>query len=71
VTARNDRIIGFAWLAGVVLVILALLAGLFQLLADPSADTAYRWVMALLFIGAPLGYLTLRYESTLRRVFKR
>jgi hypothetical protein len=71
VTTRRDTIVGVAWIAGVFAVIVALLVGLIQVANDPSAENAYRWVMALLFIGAPLGFLTLRYETALRRVFKR
>ena len=70
-TTRNDTIIGVAWIAGVFVVIVALLVGLIQVATDPSAENIYGWIMALLFIGAPLGFLTVRNETTLRRFFKR
>lgn len=69
-TAR-DRTIGIIWSVGVVVLVVALVAGAVQVVGDTTAEMAYRWVMALLFLGGSLAWLTLYHRDALRRFFKR
>ncbi len=70
-TTRHDRVIGVVWLAVVAVFIAAMIAGLIQVIGDATASMAYRWVMALFFLGGSLAWLTAYYQDSLRRFFKR
>jgi len=68
---RTDAIISLAWLVAVVVLGVALVAGALQVASNFTATNAYRWVMALLFLGGSMAWLTVYYRDTLRRFFRR
>lgn len=68
---RADTIIGLVWLAVVTVLGVALVAGAVKVATDFTATNAYRWIMALFFLGGSLAWLTVYYRDTLRRFFKR
>jgi uncharacterized membrane protein len=70
-TTRHDRVVGVVWLAVVAVFVASMIAGLIQVVGDPSAEMAYRWVMALFFLGSSLVWLTAYYRDALRRFFTR
>ncbi len=67
----HDRAVGIIWSLCVVVLVVALIAGLVQVIGEPTADMAYRWVMALFFLGGSLAWLTAHHQDALRRFFKR
>jgi hypothetical protein len=67
----HDRAVGVIWSVGVIVLVLAMIAGAVQVFGDLSAEMAYRWVMALFFLGGSLAWLTAYYQDALRRFFKR
>ena len=67
----HDRAVGIIWSLCVVVLIASLVAGFFQVLETTTAQMAYRWVMALLFLGGSLAWLTVYHQNALRRFFKR
>ena len=69
--SRHDRAVGIIWSLGVVVLVLALVAGLIQVIGDATAEMAFRWVMALFFLGGSLAWLTAYHQDALRRFFKR
>ncbi len=70
-STRRDRTIGVVWLIAVAVLIVALIAGLVQVIGDTTAEMAFRWVMALLFLGGSLAWLTAYHRDALRRFFSR
>jgi hypothetical protein len=70
-TTRHDRVIGVVWLAVVAIFVASMIAGLIQVLGNPSGEMAYRWVMALFLLGGSLAWLTVYYRDALRRFFTR
>ena len=70
-TTRHDQVIGVVWLAVVAVLLAAMIAGLIQVVGNTTASMVYRGVMALLFLGSSLGWLTAYHQSALRRFFKR
>ena len=71
VTRRNDAIISLVWLVVVVVLGIALIAGAVKVATDFSATFVYRWIMAAMFLGGSVAWLTSYYRETLRRYFKR
>jgi hypothetical protein len=67
----HDRAVGIVWSVGMVVLVAALIAGAVQVIGNPSAEMAYRWIMALFFLGGSLGWLTAYHQGALRRFFKR
>jgi uncharacterized membrane protein HdeD (DUF308 family) len=49
----------------------SMIAGAVQMFANFSGEMVFRWVMALFFLGASLAWLTVYYQHSLRRFFKR
>lgn len=70
-TTRHDRVIGFVWLAIIAVFLVAIIAGLFQVVGNMTASMVYRWAMALLFLGSSLAWFTAYKQASLRRFFKR
>ncbi len=67
----HDRAVGVIWSVGVIVLVVAMVAGGVQVFADFSAEMAFRWVMALMFLGGSLAWLTAYHRDALRRFFKR
>lgn len=67
----HDRAVGVLWLFGLVVLVASLFAGLFQVISDPSGEMVFRWIMALLFLGGSLAWVTAYYQDALRRFFRR
>jgi hypothetical protein len=67
----HDRAVGIIWSIGVAVLVAAFIAGALQVIDDPSAVMAYRWIMALFFLGGSLAWLTAYHQHALRRFFKR
>ena len=67
----HDRVVGALWSVGVIVLVAAMIAGGLQVIGDPTAQMAYRWIMALFFLGGSLAWLTAYYQDALRRFFKR
>jgi hypothetical protein len=67
----HDRAVGVIWSVGVIVLVVAMIAGAVQVFGDLSAEMAYRWVMALFFLGGSLAWLTAYHQDALRRFFKR
>jgi hypothetical protein len=67
----HDRAVGIIWSLGVVVLVASLIAGLVQVIGDTSAEMAYRWVMAVFFLGGSLAWLTAYHQAALRRFFTR
>lgn len=59
------------WLIVVASFAVAMIAGLLQVIADPSAVMMFRWAMAALFLGGSLAWLTHYFADRLRRFFRR
>jgi uncharacterized membrane protein len=70
-TTRHDRVIGFIWLVVTAVFLVAMVAGLIQVVDNMTAGMMYRWAMALLFLGSSLAWLTAYKQASLRRFFKR
>lgn len=70
-TTRHDRVIGFIWLVVTAVFLVAMVAGLIQVVGNMTAGMMYRWAMALLFLGSSLAWLTAYKQASLRRFFKR
>jgi hypothetical protein len=68
---RRDQVIGVVWLAVVAVFVASMVAGLIQVVGDTTASMAYRWIMALFFLGGSLAWLTAYHQDALRRFFKR
>ncbi len=67
----HDRAVGIIWSVGVIVLVAAMIAGGLQVIGNPSAEMAYSWVMALLFLGGSLAWLTAHHQDALHRFFKR
>ena len=67
----RDRTIGIVWVIAAAVLVVALIAGAVQVIGDTTAEMAFRWVMALLFLGSSFGWLTHYHQGALRRFFKR
>ena len=67
----HDRTVGVIWSICVVVLLAALVAGAAQVISDPSGEMAFRWIMALMFLGGSLAWLTAYHRDALRRFFKR
>ena len=67
----SDAFAGVVWLAIAALFAVAVVGGGVRLITDPTGQNLFRWIMALLFIGAPLGWLWPRNGAAIRRFFKR
>jgi hypothetical protein len=70
-TTRHDRVIGFIWLVVTAVFLVAMVAGLIQVVGNMTAGMMYRWAMALLFLGSSLAWFTAYKQASLRRFFKR
>lgn len=70
-TTRHDRVVGVVWLIVVGCFLAAMMAGLIQVIGDTTAEMAFRWVMALFFLGGSLAWLTVYHQDALRRFFGR
>jgi hypothetical protein len=49
----------------------SMIAGAIQVVSNFSSEMAFRWIMALFFLGGSLAWLTAYYQHALRRFFKR
>jgi uncharacterized membrane protein HdeD (DUF308 family) len=67
----HDRAVGVLWSIGVIVLAVSMIAGAVQMFANFSGEMVFRWVMALFFLGASLAWLTVYYQHSLRRFFKR
>lgn|GEM_PF-731964 len=67
----HDRAVGVIWSIGVIVLVASMIAGAVQVFNDFSGEMAFRWIMALFFLGGSLAWLTASYQSALRRFFKR
>ena len=67
----HDRAVGVIWSIGIIVLVGALVAGAVQVLGNLSSEMAFRWVMALFFLGGSLAWLTAYHQDALRRFFKR
>ena len=67
----HDRAVGVIWSIGVIMFVASMIAGAVQVFSNFSGEMVFRWIMALFFLGGSLAWLTARYQSALRRFFKR
>jgi hypothetical protein len=67
----HDRAVGVIWSIGVIVLVASMIAGAIQVVSNFSSEMAFRWVMALFFLGGSLAWLTAYYQHALRRFFKR
>jgi hypothetical protein len=67
----HDRAVGVIWLIGVIMFVASMIAGAIQVVSNFSSEMAFRWIMALFFLGGSLAWLTAYHQSALRRFFKR
>jgi len=67
----HDRAVGVLWSIGVIVLVASMIAGGVQVFSNFSGEMAFRWIMALFFLGGSLAWLTVYYQRALRRCFKR
>ncbi len=67
----HDRAVGMLWSLSVLVLVAAMIAGGLQVIGDFSSEMAFRWIMALFFLGGSLAWLTVYHQDALRRFFKR
>ena len=67
----HDRAVGVIWSIGVIVLVASMIAGAVQVFSNFSSEMAFRWIMALFFLGGSLAWLTAYYQSALRRFFRR
>ena len=47
----HDRAVGVIWSIGVIVLVASMIAGAIQVVSNFSSEMAFRWVMALFFLG--------------------
>jgi hypothetical protein len=67
----HDRAVGVIWSIGVIVLVASMIAGAIQVVSNFSSEMAFRWAMALSFLGGSLAWLTAYHQHALHRFFKR
>jgi hypothetical protein len=67
----SSKAIAVLWLLLAVLCVFTIVGGGVVVATDPTAQNAFRWVMAMFFIGGVTAYMWPHARPTIRTFFKR